>query len=940
MGFITVTFRAALAQSVEIVENVLKYAEILEQSDNIVEHVRKYVFNHSAQIEELREAMEQLKEARRRVQNNIEAAKKNLQEEDADDLKKWSDGANKMIEEAKKIISEHGAKMMCCNGLCPNLISRYLLSKKACQKKLDLEKKKGESPTIEVKVVGGRENALSTRGYMEFKSREPVCDKVMGALKDGKTGMIGVFGMAGSGKTMLVKNVAKQAKQEGLFDEVIMTAVSETPDFEKIQEEIAQNLGLILGGNQDRADRLRERLKDEKKTLIILDDIWKRSGLDMNDLGISFGNDQKGCKLLLTSRDQCVLSNDLNIKEIFIFEVNQLEPGEAKSLFMKGVGNFKPKFQKTVDKAVAECGGVPLAITTVAKALRKKSPDHWSGFVRKLKMSKPVGMYGPHDHVSSIKLSYDYLESKEEQLLFLLCGLHAEDQEINIDNLLRYGVGYVQSDIYDVGLGVFQGAYTMEQARASLNASIKSLKDCCLLLDGNDEGTIKMHDVTRDAAINIAKEKFIFIVKEALDLERRSKSKDLIGFSLPYGYVSEHLERLICPQLKLFLLFNNKNSLQIPNGFFKEMKELSVLSLNGIRLSLHDSSLRFLQNLQTLCLVGCKLDNIAVIGKLKDLKVLSLAWSNIERLPKEIGNLHRLQLLDLGNCSQLQVIESYALSGLKRLNELYIENSFNQWEVEEQNASGSYARVSELNHLSHLTTLNIHIPNARIVPGALCFKNLVRYKILIGDNWDWKSTGFEISTLKINIDGRFQLEDGIKTLLKKCEDLCLGEMKGVDKILYKDCEGFPKLKCLDIKKNADIQYIICSKEPPQIAFPVLESMFLRNMIKLEKIFNRDIETGFSHNLRKVHIEGCDSLKFVFYESTTLLLLRLQEMAIHKCKEMDAVVKGSEQEIVINDYTMKFSELRILELRFLPKLICFSNNFDSKSIDHPLFNEKV
>ncbi|XP_050277958.1 disease resistance protein At4g27190-like [Quercus robur] len=934
MEFITATFQAALLQSFKIVEHVLKYAETLEQSDKIVEHVRKYVVNHSAQIDELREAIKQLEEARSHVQHNIEAAKKNLQEEDADDLEKWSDGANKMIEEANKIISEHGAKMMCCNGWCPNLISRYRLSKKACQKKVDLEKYKEKDLTKEVNVVGGRENALSTRGYMEFKSRESVCDKVMGALKDGKAEMIGVFGMAGSGKTMLVKNVAKQAKQEGLFDEVIVTAVSETPDFEKIQEEIARNLGLTLEVNQDRTDRLCKRLKDEKKTLIILDDVWKRSELDMKALGISFGNDQKGCKLLLTSRDQCVLSNDLKIEEIFIFKVNPLEPGEAKSLFMKGVGNFDPKFQKTVDEAVAECGGVPLAITTVAKALRKESPDHWSSSVQKWQKSKSVGMYGPHDAVSSaIKLSYDYLESKEEQLLFLLCSLHAEDQEINIDNLLRYGVGYVPSDIYDVGLGVFQGAYTMEQARDSLNASIKSLKDCCLLLDGNDGGTIKMHDVTRDAAIKIAKKKFIFIVKEALDLERRSKSKDLIGFSLPYGYVSEHLERLICPQLKLFFLFNHKNSLQIPNGFFEEMKELSVLSLNGIRLSLHDSSLRFLQNLQTLCLVGCKLDNIAVIGKLKDLKVLSLAWSNVKWLPKEIGNLHRLQLLDLGNCSQLQVIESYALSGLKRLNELYIENSFKQWEVEEQNASGN-ASVSELNHLSHLTTLNLHIPNARIVPDALCFKNLVRYKILIGDNWDWTNTGFEISTLKININGSFQLEDGIKTLLKKCEVLCLGEMKGVDKIQYRDCEGFPKLKYLDIKTNADIQYIICSKELRPIAFPVLESMFLRNMIKLEKIFYGDIETGFSHNLRKVSVEGCDSLKFVFYVSKTML--RLQEMVIYKCKEMDAVVKRSEHEIETKDYTMEFAQLRILELRFLPNLSCF--NFDSESFE--LFDKKV
>ena len=125
------------------------------------------------------------------------------------------------------------------------------------------------------------------------------------------------------------------------------------------------------------------------------------------------------------------------------------------------------------------------------------------------------------------------------------------------------------------------------------------------------------------------------------------------------------------------------------------------------------------------------------------------------------------------------------------------------------------------------------------------------------------------------------------------------------------------------------------------AFPVLESMFLRNMIKLEKIFNRDFGMECFRKLTKVYVEGCDSLKFVFYVSMTQLLLQLQEMVIHRCKEMVAVVKGSEPEIENNDYTMKFNQLRFLELRFLPKLICFSSNFDSESSDlHPLFNEKV
>ena len=107
----------------------------------------------------------------------------------------------------------------------------------------------------------------------------------------------------------------------------------------------------------------------------------------------------------------------------------------------------------------------------------------------------------------------------------------------------------------------------------------------------------------------------------------------------------------------------------------------------------------------------------------------------------------------------------------------------------------SNARVSELDHLLHLTTLCIHIPNPNILPNALLFDKLVRYEILIGPNWDWDSNchgEFEISrTLKIDLDRSLQEEDGIKILLKGCEYLTLAPRKGIKNILYEvDKEGF------------------------------------------------------------------------------------------------------------------------------------------------------
>ena len=917
---------------------------------NYLVHYENHVDNLSTQVGELRGTLV-------RMEHNVDKAKKNGKTIESD-VEDWSRRAKETTEKAEPFCKDGDhANMTCCNSWCPNLISRYHFGKNAYQMEFDVRKiMEGYNRVKDIDVgydapIVGTGNALSTTDYEEFGSRKKVWKDVMNALEDDNVRRIGVYGTGGVGKTMLVKKVAEQAMDDKLFNKVFVIDVSETPDFEKIQESIARRLALTLprGDPYLRADRLRNQLKKEEKILMIVDNIWQRSGLNLEALGIPFDKDQNRCKFLLTSREKYVLSNDMNVKENFVFVVEGLKEKEAEDLFVKIVGNLDetPQTQDIAGESskkdnmveiVKKCAGLPLAIRTVAKALKGKNQNHWTDAVQKLKGSNPIGMDRMDDSVySAIRLSYDLLKNKEQQSLFLLCSLHAQNLEINMDYLLRHGVGYVQNDIYDVGLGVFQSAYTMAAARSSLEASIDNLKNCCLLLEGNDSRTIKMHDVIRYVAINIAKEKYMFIIKEALELEGRSKSKDLIAISLPYGYVSELPEKLECPQLKYFLLFNNKNTLRIPDTFFEEAKELSVLSLDGVCLPSCDSLLKFLQNLQTLCLVDCKLDDVTVIGQMKNLKVLSLSGSDIKQLPKDIGNLTRLQLLDLGNCSKLQLIPPDVLSKLKRLNELYIENSFNQWEVEGRNMEESKARVSELDHLCNLTTLTIHIPNARILPNGLYFNNLVGYKILIGENLDWTSES-KISTLKINFDRSIQLGDGIKTLLKKCEALSLGKMKGVNKILYEDCEGFPKLKYLDIKDNAEILYIISLIER-HLVFPVLESISLRNMINLEKICNGQLAENSSCMLRKVVLERCDSLQFVFSSSMAGCFSRLQEIIINRCMKMEVVLlEESKDEIQVSDddSTMEFSELCILHLQFVPKLRGFSSGVDS----HLLFNKKV
>ncbi|MCI55431.1 CC-NBS-LRR resistance protein, partial [Trifolium medium] len=85
-------------------------------------------------------------------------------------------------------------------------------------------------------VLDGIATSSATRGGEKLETRETFKEDILKALKDPKTCKIGVFGIGGVGKTFLVEEVAKIAKQQKLFDEVVIANVSKTPDIKKIQE--------------------------------------------------------------------------------------------------------------------------------------------------------------------------------------------------------------------------------------------------------------------------------------------------------------------------------------------------------------------------------------------------------------------------------------------------------------------------------------------------------------------------------------------------------------------------------------------------------------------------------------------------------------------------------------------------------------------------------
>ncbi|KAL5844625.1 hypothetical protein ACOSQ4_010583 [Xanthoceras sorbifolium] len=896
-----------------------------------------YPFKYKSNMDDLKKQVEKLTNQRGMVQHSVDEATRQGDEIEKA-VEEWLNNVDAFTKGVVKPIidDQDKANKLCFVGLCPNLIMRYSLSKKAAKTAKDGVNlfDEGKFQKFSYRPSLQRTDSIYIRGYEDFASRMSLFKGIMEALMDPDANLIGVYGMGGVGKTTLVKKVAWQAKEDKLFDVVVIAEVTEIPDVRKIQGQIADELGLNFHEESltGRAARLRERMKKEKKMLVILDNVWEK--LDLELVGIPLAGDGKGsimekvdqegenankrqCKILLTSRNLDVLRDDMDTQKNFLVEI--LFDAEAENLFWKIVGKEgeKSDFNTTAIEIVRKCGGLPVAIKTIANALKNKSRAFWINALDQLRKVNPRSIKGMNSNVyATIELSYKFLESEEAKSLFLLCGLCQAGYGIHITDLLEYSMG----------LSLFQDVYTLKEGRNRLHVLIDYLKTSCLLMEHDDSTHVKMHDIIHAVAVSVASTtKLSFNIQDAAGL--KEIPKDSVAVSLIFKDIYELPEKLEFPKLELFLLYMQNASLQIPDAFFEETNGLKVLDMSGIRFLSLPSSLCCLISLHTLCLDRCQLRDVAIIGKLKKLEILSFVKSDIEQLPEEIKQLTCLRLLDLSNCLKLRVIKPNVLSSLTRLEELYMGNSFVQWDVEGRSNSS----LAELKQLSRLTALDIHVLDAQLIPQDLSFEKLERYRIFVGDVWDWSSKHETSTVMKLKLSSSIYLSNEVKSLLNRTEDVYLHELQGIKNVVYElSGEGFPQLKHLHIQNGLEVQYIINSIGWGTLcnAFPQLESLFLDNLINLEKLCLGQLATESFSKLKIMKVRKCDRLKHLFSLSMANNLLVLQEIEVADCKKLEEIIFKESEELVHQNGIIpriKFTQLRTLTLECLPQLTSFGFN---------------
>ncbi|OMO87989.1 hypothetical protein CCACVL1_08614 [Corchorus capsularis] len=743
---------------------------------------------------------------------------------------------------------------------------------------------------------------LPSKGIIPSKSAELAGGQIMEALKDDGVNIIGLWGMGGVGKTTLVKEVGRQAKESKLFAEVVIVTVSQNPNIGKLQKEIAESLKLTLNNKTDvgRREQLCAALLQKKESiLIILDDLWRE--LDLMEVGILFDELQhKGCKILLTTRFERVCS-DMGSGKVVWLDV--LDKDEAWQLFKscaKLDDDASDNILKMAAEVAKECKGLPIALSSLGNTLKGARLHKWREAIENLRHHTLLDMVGVEEDEKNaykcLKLSYDFLRLDNTKKCFLLCSLYPEDHSIPIEELVRHVWG----------LELFKGRNSIQKARDAVYTAVDHLKACSLLLDDDkpwNKNRVKMHDMVRDVALWIGSQKETmmmmnhFVIKSELGAKEWPRSENFeqcTAISFMHCNIKGIPQGLQYPKLE-FLSFRNfffheKKTMMFSGSSFEGMKSLKVLNLVRIKGSLSQDALQMLTNLRSLYLECCEINtyiSFSSLGNLKKLEILSFCDSDIEVLPDEVGELKSLRLLDLSWCERLKRIPPNVIGRLSQLEELYLGLcgfKFDEWVVEGSTDAEvrNASLFEELNKLPRLTILVLEVGDSERVPEDFVFPELQNYTIAIG--------GYAHEAYP----SRPYLKIQKTTSLHAFENL------------------FEEVELLELNSIVNFQSLVDARnyQHVPVTFSNLSVLKIESMNCFKGLCNGQPPRGFLKKLETLEITRCGSVKSVFPPSVTKNLVQLKSVKIVDCDMLKQIFEGIEGG---NDHKV-LQKLETLEVR--------------------------
>ncbi|KAK1362625.1 NB-ARC domain-containing protein [Heracleum sosnowskyi] len=259
-------------------------------------------------------------------------------------------------------------------------------------------------------------------------------EKLMGGKN--QLQIISVVGMAGLGKTTLVKKVVNEPSIVYHFHVRAWTTVTQEPKKSDVLLGILKSgfdAGIENCSDMELSVNLKRRLSGQRY-LVVMDDIW--DGKDWNDLMLCFPDDNVGSRIIFTSR----LAN-LPLQVQYQHPLRFLTEEESWDLLQYKVflkERCPSSLSETGFYIARKCQGLPLLIVVLAGILASDRGTSWWSQVAQDMSS--LASKAPEKYMEALVLSYNHLPNHLKPC-FLYFAAFPEDYEIDTSVEVNFVMG-------------------------------------------------------------------------------------------------------------------------------------------------------------------------------------------------------------------------------------------------------------------------------------------------------------------------------------------------------------------------------------------------------------------------------------------------------------------------------------------------------------------
>ncbi|KAK1625925.1 hypothetical protein QYE76_000240 [Lolium multiflorum] len=520
--------------------------------------------------------------------------------------------------------------------------------------------------------------------------------------------IIFIVGMGGLGKTTLVKAVYDKMKA---YCPKAFVSVGQNPDVKTVLKNIlhkfveyfkAENLDV-----GELIEKIKEILKD-KRYFIVIDDIWDSTAWYF--INYAFPRNKHGSRVITTTRNHDVALACCENASKYVYRIKPLNDEESRRLFI--IRAFGPEilFPDTVRKQeiskyiLKKCGGMPLAINSIASLLAGEKDTTWE-YIWKSLHALTKGITALENMKKILDLSYTRLPGDLKTCLIYVC-MYPEDREIDKKDLLRQWVAE--------GFVTRKGLLDAEDVAEN---NFKALINMCLIEPGkidryNDEVlSCSVHDIILELIRSKSSEmNFIHVIDGLKDVSgqirrvsvQHNDKEDSRVLETIKGSLSHARSVLLYRGSLLpdFLKYKYVRVLYLENWSY-----LEGLDLNGIRW------LFLLRYLKVECL-GLSVVNLPdQIGGLQQLETIDLEGIQEKNYPPDIVSLPWLRHLSYGRRG------SVLPDGIDRLKSLHTLEGvcFHRSSVDNIKGLGELINLRKLEFISSEHKLSNKSFNMRMV---------------------------------------------------------------------------------------------------------------------------------------------------------------------------------------------------------------------------------